>query len=277
MVELEVFHFENDKESFENYSRENGYTNWSARKLMECLGYSNWNTFYSTIMKAMGTCNTLDIPVVENFKTIEMVVDGELIQDFKISRFACYLIAMNGDVNLPQVAKAQAYFATIAGALHDYQKDIEGIKRLQGREKISQREASLSSVARRAGVESYALFQNAGYRGMYNKNMSELKAIRQIDPTRSLLDFMGDYEYAANWFRLTQTELKIKNEYIQGQEKLENTAEEVGKQVRSTIINISKIVPEDLPKHEDIRKVKKGLKTKNRALKKIRTKKLKNK
>lgn len=273
MESLEVFHFEKNKESFEYYANENGFTYWSGLKLMECLGYANWNTFNKVISKAMTTCNTLNIPLIGNFEQIQTIIDGKNTVDFKLSRFACYLVAMNGNVGMPQVAKAQAYFAALAGAVQDYQLEAVKVERLQIRSEVSEREKTLSGVVFSQGLDrnGYGFFQNAGYRGMYNKNISELKAIRRIDSSRSLLDFMGKDELAANLFRITQTELKIKNENVRGQIMLESAAHEVGRKVRRTMIEISKVAPESLDKHEDIKEVKKGLKNASKILKKIKS------
>ena len=112
----------------------------------------------------------------------------------------------------------------------------------------------------------YGFFQNAGYRGMYNLNINQLKAKRGIDTGRSLLDFMGKDELAANLFRITQTELKIKNESVKGQNNLEKAAETVGKMVRRSMIEISNTVPENFTKNEDIKDVKKGLKNTKKLL-----------
>jgi DNA-damage-inducible protein D len=274
-MQTELFHFEEDKENFETHSRENGYTNWSALELMEMLGYANWATFNKVISKAMTTCNTLGIPIVGNFDQIPIVIDGKQGVDFKLSRFACYLISMNGNVNMPQVAKSQAYFATIAGAVQDYQLEAEKVERLQVRAEISEREKTLAGVAFSHGLEKtgYGFFQNAGYRGMYNLNISQLKARRRIDTGRSLLDFMGKDELAANLFRITQTELKIKNENVKGQNNLEIAAEGVGRKVRKTMLDISNTLPENLEKSEDIKEVKKGLKNTKKLLSKPAAKK----
>lgn len=269
----EVFHFDETKESFESHSKENGFTYWSARKLMECLGYQNWNTFNQVISKAMTTCNTLNLPLVHNFEQVMVDINNSFVVDFKLSRFACYLISMNGNIKMPQVAKAQAYFATLAGAVQDYRIESERVERLQIRTEVSERETTLSAVAFSAGVINYAFFQNAGYLGMYNKNIKQLKAARKIDEKRTLLDFMGKDELAANLFRITQTELKIKNENVSGQSRLENAAHTVGKQVRQAMIDINNITPEQLPKHEDIKEVKKGIKATNKTLSKIPSKK----
>lgn len=266
-MSAEVFHFREDEENFETYACEENFTYWSALKLMELLGYTSWSSFNGVISKAMITCNTLNIPLLNNFEQVFVEVDGKSKPDFKLSRFACYLITMNGNAKFPNVAQAQVYFATIAGVIQDTHIEAEKVERLQIRTEISEREATLSSVANRAGVDNYAFFQNAGYRGMYNKNMGELKKLRRIDTSRSLLDFMGKDELAANLFRITQTELKIKNEKVTGQVRLEKTAESVGKEVRNTMIKISNTAPERLPKHEDIKSVKKGLKETNKKLK----------
>lgn len=271
----EVFHFDETKESFESHSKENGFTYWSGRKLMECLGYLNWNTFNHVISKAMATCNTLNLPLVNNFEQVMVDINGTFVVDFKLSRFACYLISMNGNVKMPQVAKAQAYFAELAGVVQDYQIETQRVERLQIRSEVSERESTLSSTAFGAGVNNYAFFQNAGYIGMYNKGIKQLKAVRKIDDKRTLLDFMGKDELAANLFRITQTELKIKTEKVHGQTSLENAANTVGKQVRKAMIEINNIAPEQLPKHEDIKDVKKQLKQQNKTLAKMKPKRLK--
>lgn len=269
MAEFDAFGFDDSGQNFEAFSMENGFTFWYASKLMDLLGYENWQSFQKAINKAMTTCNSLNIPIIENFIQEFKIVDDKQVLDFKLSRFACYLTVMNGDVKKPFVAKAQAYFATIAGAVQNYLSEAEKVERLQIREEVTDKEKSLSSVASRAGVEIYGYFQNAGYRGMYNKNMNDLKRIRGIDKKKSLLDFMGREELAANLFRITQTELKIKSEQIRGQKNLEEAANTVGKKVRKTMLDISNIAPENLPKHQEISQVKKDLKDRGKILKKL--------
>lgn len=266
-----VFHFDASEENFETYACENGFTYWSGIKLMELLGYTNWATFNLVISKAMTTCNTLGIPIMDNFEQRRTDIGGKLVEDFKLSRFACYLISMNGNIAMPKVAQAQVYFARLAGAVHDYQIQSANVERLQVRSEISDREKTLTGVAFSHGLDpnGYGFFQNAGYRGMYNKNIGQLKAIRHIDTSRSLLDFMGKDELAANLFRITQTEIKIKADNVQGQGRLENTAENVGKQVRKAMLEISSIPPEKLGVHEDIKEVKRNLKSTNKTLKGI--------
>lgn len=242
---------------------------------MEMLGYESWLTFKKAVDKAMITLSTLNISMMDNICQIENIVDGKKEFDFKLSRLGCYLVVMNADNKKQSVAQAQTYFATLAGAVQSYLDESNNVERINIRSEVSEREKSLSGVVFKAGVENYGFFQNAGYRGMYNKNMSQLKKARGIDDKKSLLDFMGKEELAANLFRITQTELKIKSQNITGQRPLENTAEGVGKEVRQTMQKISGILPENLPTHVDIKEVKKSIKAKGRELKKIDSKKSK--
>ncbi|MDR2466320.1 MAG: damage-inducible protein [Prevotellaceae bacterium] len=243
-------------DDFEEYGKENGFVFWMASDLMRLLDYKSMTTFGKAINKAMTTCNTLNIPIMENFEQTCVVIDGRQMPDYKLSRLACYLTVMNADNKIHKVAQAQAYFATLAGAVDQYWMEANKVERLIVREEISDRESSLSGVAKRAGVENYAFFQSAGYRGLYNMTIAKLRKIRNIPDGKSPLDFMGRDELAANLFRITQTELKIKNEGITGQARLEVTAENVGRQVRKTMLEISNVTPEDLPVERDLRDVK---------------------
>ncbi|MDR1022019.1 MAG: damage-inducible protein [Prevotellaceae bacterium] len=254
-------------EFFEEQSQENGFTYWRASQLMAMLGYKSLPSFSKSINKAMTTCNTLNIPIIENFQ--QVLNEGGIIVDYKLSRFACYLTAMSADGKNPEVAHAQAYFAALAGAVSHYLEEAQKVERLVVREEVSERETSLHGVAKRAGVENYAFFQTAGYRGMYNMNIKRLKGMRGVPEKKSLLDFMGKDELAANLFRITQTELKIKNENVQGQSKLEATAENVGREVRNTIIKISGVAPENMTTQKDLGEIKKELKSKSKAIKQI--------
>lgn len=260
-------------EHFENNCRENGFTHWYASDLMNYLGYETWISFQKAINKAMTTCNTLGVPIMENFCQIEVIKDNISSHDFKLSRFACYLVVMNADSKKQTVAQAQAYFATLAGAVQSYLIEVDKVERINIRSEVSEREESLSGIAKKAGVENYGYFQNAGYRGMYNKNISQLKVMRNVPTSRTLLDFMGKEELAANLFRITQTELKIKNENIYGQTRLESAAENVGKKVRKTMIEISGVAPENFRAVEDIKKVKSTLKSASKKIKSIDIKK----
>ncbi len=269
----ELFPPEFTGEHFEERCKENGFTYWMAADLMVLLGYESATTFAKAISKAMVTCNTLGIPIFENIIQIETTVDGKQAIDYKLSRFACYLTVMNADGKKPAVARAQAYFATLAGAVDSYLDQVDKVERVIVRDEVTEGEKSLSGVAHKAGVQNYGFFQNAGYRGMYNKNMKDLKTIRGVPENRTLLDFMGKTELAANLFRITQTEEKIKQENIYGQNSLESAAKMVGQTVRSTMQKISGVVPENLPGGEDIKKVRANLKLTGKQMKSIDKKK----
>ena len=257
----DIILFEADGEAFEQAGRSNGGSYWMARDFMAMLGYENFAAFDQAVNRAIGTCTTLGIPVVENFQQCTSVVDGRPTKDYKLSRFACYLVAMNGDVKKPAVAAAQAYFATLAEAARRYVQNARDVERVQIRDEISGREKSLVSVAKNAGVEQYQFFQNAGYRGMYNMNFSDLKREKGIpDEKRSLLDFMDKRELAANLFRITETEAKLKSDQIRGQRPAELAATEVGRRVRKLMIDTDGTKPEDLPLTSDIKEVRAGLK-----------------
>lgn len=273
MSQIQLFDDGFSEESFEGKSNENGFTFWWATELMNLFEYENYTSFQKAINKAMTTCSTLNINIFDNFIQTTRIVDGKEIIDTKLSRFACYLTAMNADSKKAAVAKAQAYFASLAGAMHSYMLEAERVERIVVRDEVSEREKSLSSIAYKSGVVQYGFFQNAGYRGLYNQNINQIRKIKKVPDGRSLLDFMGKDELAANLFRITQTEIKIKEQNIRGQTALENAAESVGKQVRKTMIEISGIPPEKLTPAEDIKKVKSQLKQTGKDIKKIDTKK----
>jgi DNA-damage-inducible protein D len=254
--------FDDEHHDFEAYGQGEGTRFWYARDLMQALGYENFDTFTKTcINKAIGVCMTLKIAVLENFIDHKREIDGKACLDYKLSRFACYLIAMNGDPKKPQVAAAQALFASMADAMRKYIENSDNVERVLIRDDVSERERALSGVAHSAGVVQYTYFQNAGYRGMYNMDLRRLRQFKGIESDRSLLDFMGKQELAANLFRITQTEARIRNDNIHGQRALENAAQDVGRSVRETMIKTSGSRPEHLPIAEDIKVVRKGLKS----------------
>ncbi len=176
---------------------------------------------------------------------------------------------MNGDPKKPQVAQAQKYFVAWAEACRLYLEEAESVERVAIRGEISEHERSLAGTAKMAGVVEYALFQNAGYRGLYNMDLYQVRRRKGIPSGRSMLDFMGKTELAANLFRVTQTEEKIRNERIRGQQPLERAAETVGRKVRHAMVDISGKRPEDLPTAEDIKQVHKKLKSSHREIKKL--------
>ena len=253
MTELTLFHFETDQSSFEDMAIINGTNLWAEDVLMKSLGYESSESFRKVIMKAMQACLSLSIATEDNFIRGE---DGA----YRLTRFACYLVAMNGDSKKPNVAAAQVYFAALAETFHNAIEHANAIDRVLIRDEVTEGEKSLASTAKRHGVENYAFFQNAGYRGMYNMNLGQLRQKKGIGAKEKPIDRMGKEELAAHLFRITQTDAKIKKEGVQGQKLLEATAEKVGKQVRQTMFEISGQRPENLPAAESIQEVKKAIK-----------------
>lgn len=258
---------------FEQIAKDNGEHYWFARDLMPLLGYDTFSTFESAINKAIRACTSLGIPLHDVINPIEREIDGIDQRDYKLSRFGCYLVAVNGDVAKPEVAAAQAYFLTLADAFRQQFQHAESVERVLIRSDISERENSLKGVAYQAGVDNFAFFQNAGYRGLYDMDIWRLREIKGVPANRTPLDFMGKQEMAANLFRLTETEAKIKNDSVRGQNRLEATAEEVGRAVRNTMMRISSTRPELLPPASDIKQVQSGLKKTRKEFGKLDDKK----
>lgn len=265
IMNTDVFHFNEEETNFETFAKQNGFQYWLASDLALMLGYTDTEATKKAINKAMSVCTTLNIPILDNFVQTQSEADKN---DLKLSRFACYLTVMNGDIKNPKVASAQAYFVGLAEAFQDYIQDQNSLERVLVRGEVTEREKSLSSTAHQNGVVNYPFFQNAGYRGMYNMNLNKLKAHKGLKEG-TLLDYMGKEELAANLFRITQTESKIKKEGTKGQTNLEKAAETVGREVRNTMIKISGTKPEELTLEKNIQEVRKGIKQTNKALKKL--------
>ena len=251
---------------FEEISISNGNTLWKASALREWLGYVGGNAFKQAVDRAMVVCNTLGIPMHEHFESFEE--EGK--RDFKLTRFACYLISMNGDVKKPEVARAQAYFARMADIVRSAMESADDIERVHVRQEVTERTVSLAKIAKKRDLSDYARFQNAGYMGLYNMAIWDLRKIKGLDADdkRTPLDFMGKRELAANLFRIAETEGRIEsNPAIRGQSALERTARKVGEEIRQ----VMEVKPEELAHHipEDIKVVKKRLKKTQREFKKI--------
>jgi DNA-damage-inducible protein D len=272
--DIDLFHFEDDRPSFEDFSRQNGLLYWFASDFMSFLGYAEYSPAMKPIQKAMQVMMSLDIDSSEHFREEYRDIQGKRVKDLKLSRFACYLVSMNSDIKKSQVAQAQAYFASLAELFQRYIHDHEDIERVNLRGEVSDHEKSLAKAAKQVGVENYAFFQNQGYRGLYNMSFTNLRQLKQVPEGRSPLDFMGAEELGANIFRVTQTEAKLRRDRITGQRAAEAAAFDVGRKVRDTIESIGGTMPEELSPAEDIRKIRSDLKKTNRGFIKGDKKKL---
>lgn len=260
--------FEKDTLSFEDFKNEKGICFWWASDLMKMLGYKDIKTFGKVIEKTTKAFLSLAIKYYDNIIPCQREIDKINIQDFKLSRFACYLAVMNANSKKQQVASAQAYFAV---QLSNFELSIQRndqIDPLVIRGDIAQGNKSLASVASRSGVDNFAKFQNAGYLGMYNMSLWQLERKRNIQKGK-LMEHMGRAELAANLFRITQTEQRIKSHQIKGQTKLEATHEQVGREVREIIIKNAQTPPESLPLETQLSEVKKTLKSSHTKMKMI--------
>lgn len=264
-TDLTLFHFDDNRENFEDKGQPNGTTRWSAEDLMEALGYSTYSSFENAILRAKTACLALKIDCEDHFHRNS---DGKVM----LTRFGCYLVAMNGDTKKPQVAAAQMYFAAIAETFQSHLEHADGMDRLLIRGEITDGHKSLASTAKRHGVEHYGYFQHQGYMGMYNMPLKRLEELKGVKEGQCLIDRMGKAEMAAHLFRITQTDEKIKNENIRGQDKLEKAAHDVGRTVRKTMQEVSGTAPENLPPAENIKEVRKAIKGTRKKLDKPKKK-----
>jgi len=262
---------------------ENGIEFWYARQLQEILEYSQWRRFEEVINKAKIACEQIEQPINSHFanvgKIVEAGISSKEIDDYKLSRYACYLIAQNADARKKIVAFAQTYFAvqTRRQEIEDLELSrlSENEKRIHLRHDIKKHNSILSSVAKGAGVIEpldYAMFQNAGYKGLYDgKTRQDIARHKGLSKKDDILDHMGSEELGANIFRITQTAAKIEREKIKGKQQANKTHFEVGQKIRQTIQEIGGTMPENLPVAENIKKVeqkqKKLEKSKNKVKK----------
>lgn len=237
---------------------EDGVEFWYARELQAVLGYTEWRNFEKVIEKAKLACETAGGIEISHFVDVNKMVSSGVadipIKDIMLSRYACYLIAQNGDPRKKVIAAAQSYFAvqTRRQELQDnFEQLTEDQRRLAIRQELKGHNASLAEAAKNAGVETqkdYAVFQNKGYQGLYGGlSAKDIHARKGLKKSQKILDHMGSTELAANLFRATQTDEKLRRDNIKGKEEANQTHYNVGKKVRETIQELGGTMPEDLP------------------------------
>ncbi len=250
-----------NEQIFENIKHVNEYGQefWYARELSRALEYKDFRNFEQIIFKAMDSCKNSGLDIGDHFGDVtEMVEIGSNARrgfpGYMLSRYACYLIVMNGDPKKQVIALGQTYFAVKTRQqelVENYDELSEDQKRLAIRSEMKRHNKQLADAAHDAGVETpleYAIFQNYGYQGLYGglsaKDIQQRKGLKKSE---NILDHMGSTELAANLFRATQTEEKLRRDQIQGKELANAVHYQVGRKVRQTIKELGGTMPEDLP------------------------------
>ncbi len=240
---------------------EDGTEYWSARELAPALEYTQWRNFSKVIERAMIACENSGHSVSDDFAEVSKIVDAgatsKPIKDYELSRYACYLIVQNGDPRKEVIALGQTYFAiqTYRQEVADHFNQLdEDRRRLVVRGDIKQWNQLLAETAHDAGVitnEEFAIFQNAGYMGLYGGlDVEDIHAKKELEIGQKILDYMGSTELIANLFRISQTEEKLRKDKVQGAEAATSVHYNVGREVRSAIKKIGGTMPEDLPTPE---------------------------
>ena len=236
---------------------EDGNEYWYARELQKVLEYKRWDKFYNVIESAQVACSISNNNVLDHFsqvgKMIHLGKGGQRkISDYKLSRYACYLIAQNGDSRKKVIALAQTYFAIQTRKQElleeEYNSLTEDEKRFYQRDLTKKGNYSLNQTARKAGVKNFDKFHNAGYKGLYNgETANDIAKRKGLRYREDILDNMGSEELAANLFRITQTDAKLKRDNVDNEYTANSVHFEVGKKVRNTIKELGGTMPENLP------------------------------
>ncbi|MDP3029264.1 MAG: DNA damage-inducible protein D [Deltaproteobacteria bacterium] len=256
--------------SFEDLKKVNEYgaEYWSAREIQPLLGYTQWRRFEDAINRALTSCKQSGNEPSHHFAGAGKPIEGgkgavQTVNDYHLSRFACYLIAQNGDPRKPEIANAQKYFAIQARRQEISDAVAADMERLELRKQTSEEFKALSGAARDAGVHDrmFGVFHDAGYKGMYGGlGRDAIKKQKRIPEKENLMDRMDTTELAANQFRMTQTRDKLARERIKDQQTAIRTHENVGREVREAIKRIGGTPPEQLPPAEHIKQVEKRVK-----------------
>ncbi|MDD5772106.1 MAG: DNA damage-inducible protein D [bacterium] len=260
---------------FEQIKKINEYGKefWSARDLYKLLGYTEYGKFLPAIERAKESCKNSGQKIDDHFAGVsDMVLIGSgaerAVDDYRLSRYACYLIAQNGDPRKEEIALAQTYFAIQTRRQEVRELQIEDSKRVFLRDEMKEHNKNLVQAAKQAGVVNYANFQDFGYMGLYGgMRQRDIHAKKKLHKNEVILDHMGSEELAANLFRATQAEAKLKRENIMGEQKANQTHYDVGKKVRKTIAELGGTMPEKLPVSENVKESRKRIKAEQKLLK----------
>ena len=239
---------------------ESGNEYWFARELMSILQYNLWQNFHGIIKVAMNNCNSSDYSISDHFIGVNKMVNigsntKRKIQDYKLTRYACYLIVLNCDSRKKVIALAKTYFAVQTRKQELSEKEYNSLsedeKRLYRRKQVKTGNYNLNKTAVKSGVKNLARFHNAGYKGIYNgETADDIFKRKGLRYREDILDNMGSEELADNIFRIAQTDAKLKRDNVDNQYTANSIHYEVGKEVRNSIKRLGGTMPEDLPTPE---------------------------
>ena len=244
---------------FENIKHvdEDGNEYWYARELQKVLEYTEWRKFVGVMKKAINSCKTSNYVVSDHFvgadKMINLGKGGQRkVSDYKLSRYACYLIAQNGDSRKKVIALAQTYFAIQTRKQElleeEYNSLTEDEKRFYQRDLTKKGNSSLNQTAKKVGVKNFDKFHNAGYKGLYNgETANDIAKRKKLRYREDILDNMGSDELIVNLFRISQTNQKLINDNVQGEGNANDVHFNIGKNIREVIAKNGGTMPEDLP------------------------------
>lgn len=245
---------------------------WEARELQSVLKYKEWRKFKGVLEKAIISCKISNYSVSDHFVHVDkMIIIGKggkrKQEDYKLSRYACYLIVQNGDSRKSVIALGQTYFAVQTRKMElteqQYKDLTEEEKRLYRRKQMKEGNLSLNKTALNSGVKNLAVFHNAGYKGLYNgETADDIFKRKKLRYREDILDNMGSEELGANIFRITQTEAKLKRDKVDNEYTANSVHYEIGKKVRKAIQDIGGTMPEYLPTPDkSVKEIEKEIKS----------------